>query len=105
MPVLAMIVGCLVIWFPGCAAAPSKRDVAGPYRTWDNVIKRWIGGKTDDLYLELGPPNLHPQELADDGSERVWDFGIDRMPGQADYYDLLRCTEGAPIARSILSPM
>ncbi|BCA54554.1 hypothetical protein W02_16940 [Nitrospira sp. KM1] len=80
---------CLFVTMAGCAADTSKRDVAGPYQTWDDVIKRWIGGKTPDLYIELGPPNLHPHELEDGRTEMVWDFGIDRMPGQADYYDIL----------------
>jgi hypothetical protein len=55
----------------------AKRDVIGPYKTWDEVISRWIGGRTSDLYVELGPPNLHPHEL-DNG-----------MTGQADAYELL----------------
>ena len=84
-----VIVGCLLALAGGCVPDPSKRDVAGPYQTWDDVIKRWIGGNTTDLYLELGPPNLHPHERDDGMIEMVWDFSIDRMPGQADYYNLL----------------
>jgi hypothetical protein len=77
----------------GCATGESKdaakRDVAGPYQTWDSVIKRWVGGQVSDLYVELGPPNLHPHQMEDGTIQMVWDFGIDRMPGQADAYDLL----------------
>jgi hypothetical protein len=76
----------------GCVAESkdaAKRDVAGPYQTWDDVIKRWIGGQVTDLYVELGPPNLHPHQLEDGTVVMVWDFGIDRMPGQADAYNLL----------------
>ena len=67
----------------------AKRDLIGPYKTWDEVISRWIGGSMPDQYVELGPSNLHPHELDDGMTEMVWDFGIDRMPGQADAYDLL----------------
>ncbi|SPP66588.1 hypothetical protein [Nitrospira lenta] len=73
----------------GCVADTSTRDVAGPYATWNDVIQRWIGGTQSALYLELGPPNLIPQTLADGNTEMVWDFSIDRMPGQADEYHLL----------------
>jgi hypothetical protein len=73
----------------GCIPDRSKRDVAGPYKTWNDVIERWIGGQTADLYVELGPPNLHPHELENGMTEMVWDYAIDRMPGQADNYDLL----------------
>ena len=62
----------------------AKRDVAGPYQTWDDVIKRWVGGQVTDLYVELGPPNLHPHQMEDGTIQMVWDFAIDRMPGQAD---------------------
>lgn len=87
---VSIMLGCLaVLSAAGCATDKSKRDVAGPYQTWDDVIKRWIGGNTEDLYLELGPPNLHPHQLEDGRIEMVWDFAIDRMPGQADYYNLL----------------
>lgn len=92
---------CRIIWvlclagavLAGCATGESKdaakRDVAGPYQTWDSVIKRWVGGQVSDLYVELGPPNLHPHQMEDGTIQMVWDFGIDRMPGQADAYDLL----------------
>jgi hypothetical protein len=83
---------CLWLVIIGCVAESkdaAKRDVIGPYKTWDDVISRWIGGRTSDLYVELGPPNLHPHELDNRMTEMVWDFGIDRMPGQADVYDLL----------------
>jgi hypothetical protein len=83
------MLGCWLLLSFGCAADPSKRDVSGPYRTWDDVITRWIGGNTTDLYLEFGPPNLHPHELEDGRTEMVWDFSVDRMPGQADDYNLL----------------
>lgn len=86
---IAIVLGCLAVLSSGCVTDPSKRDVSGPYQTWDDVINRWIGGNTEDLYLEFGPPNLHPHELEDGGTEMVWDFAIDRMPGQADYYNLL----------------
>jgi hypothetical protein len=63
--------------------------VAGPYQTWDEVINRWVGGQVSDLYVELGPPNLHPHQREDGTIEMIWDFAIDRMPGQADAFDLL----------------
>ncbi|MDF2460453.1 MAG: hypothetical protein K0S79_2869 [Nitrospira sp.] len=47
--------------YMGCVAESkdsAKRDVAGPYQTWDEVINRWVGGQVSDLYVELGPPNL-----------------------------------------------
>lgn len=72
----------------GCAGK-NEPGVAGPYQTWDDVINRWIGKNKVDLYYELGPPNLHPKESADGMTEMVWDFTIDRMPGQADDYNLL----------------
>ena len=59
------------------------------YSTWDDVINRWIGKQKADLYLELGPPNLHPKEAEDGTIEMVWDMTIDRMPGQADEYNTL----------------
>lgn len=83
-----MLAGCLTLAQTGCATDQSKRDVSGPYQTWDDVVNRWIGGNREKLYLELGPPNLHPHELPDGRTEMVWDFGIDRMPGQADEYNL-----------------
>lgn len=67
----------------------SERGVSGIYQTWDDVVARWIGKHKDDLYLELGPPNLHPKEAEDGTSEMVWDMTIDRMPGQADEYNTL----------------
>ena len=76
----------------GCATESkdaAKRDVAGPYQTWDDVITRWVGGQLTDLYVELGPPNLHPHQMEDGTIHLVWNFGIDRMPGQADAYNLL----------------
>jgi len=83
-----MMAGCLTLLQTGCAADKAKRDVSGPYQTWDDVVNRWIGGDRQKLYLELGPPNLHPHELPDGRTEMVWDFAIDRMPGQADDYNL-----------------
>ena len=77
----------LLILF-GCASG-NDPGVMGNYATWDDVIDRWIGKQTSDLYLELGPPNLHPHEVGEGMTEMVWDFGIDRMPGQADEYGLL----------------
>lgn len=81
---LWIVVGCVTE-----SKDAAKRDVAGPYQTWDDVIKRWVGGQVTDLYVELGPPNLHPHELENGTTEMVWDFGIDRMPGQADAFNLL----------------
>ncbi|BFU94067.1 MAG: protein of unknown function [Nitrospira sp.] len=85
----AIMAGCLILLQIGCATDKAKRDVSGPYQTWDDVVNRWIGGDRQKLYLELGPPNLHPHELPDGRTEMVWDFAIDRMPGQADEYNLL----------------
>ena len=79
---------CLICLSLGCASAKDP-GVKGVYPTWDDVIQRWIGKPVSDLYLELGPPNLHPKELGDGMTEMVWDYGIDRMPGQADEYGLL----------------
>jgi hypothetical protein len=89
---LVLVTAWLSAAITGCAAESTdaaKRDVAGPYQTWDEVISRWIGGSTADLYVELGPPNLHPHELENGGTEMVWDFSTHRMPGQADVYGLL----------------
>jgi hypothetical protein len=88
---VVVLVLCAAI-IGGCATESkdaAKRDVVGPYQTWDDVIKRWVGGQVTDLYVELGPPNLHPHQLEDGTVEMAWDFGIDRMPGQADEYNLL----------------
>lgn len=79
---------CLICLWLGCASGKDP-GVKGLYKTWDDVIDRWIGQKVSDLYLELGPPNLHPHELEQGMTELVWDFSIDRMPGQADEYGLL----------------
>lgn len=90
---ISVLVACfLCIVITGCVTESkdaAKRDVIGPYKTWDEVIGRWIGGRVPDLYVELGPPNLHPYELDNGMTEMVWDFSIDRMPGQADTYELL----------------
>ena len=86
---LVLVLSMVVV---GCATESkdaAKRDVAGPYQTWDDVITRWVGGQVTDLYVELGPPNLHPHQLEDGTIQMVWDFAIDRMPGQADAYELL----------------
>jgi hypothetical protein len=85
------LIFCMAI-VGGCATESkdaAKRDVAGPYQTWDDVIARWTGGQVTDLYVELGPPNLHPHQMEDGTIQMVWDFGIDRMPRQADAYNLL----------------
>ena len=75
------------------ACAPtSQPGVAGVYPSWDDVITRWIGQSKEALYYELGPPNLHAVQLTDQQTELVWDMTIDRMPGQADEYDLLPLT-------------
>ena len=83
-----MVGGYLICLVLGCASGKDP-GVKGPYSTWDDVINRWIGKPVPDLYLELGPPNLHPHEVEEGMTEMVWDFGIDRMPGQADEYGLL----------------
>jgi hypothetical protein len=83
---LAAIV-CLGI-LNGCAAGPQP-GVAGVYRTWDDVVNRWIGGHQADLYYELGPPTFHPVELKDGYREMVWDLTVDSMPGQAEQYHTL----------------
>lgn len=85
----AMLLGCLWMVMDGCTPDRSMRAVAGPYQTWNEVIERWIGGATADLYLELGPPNLHPHTHANGMTEMVWDYAIDHMPGQAEEYQLL----------------
>lgn len=77
---LSEISACKTISDPG---------VSGIYQTWDDVVARWIGKHKADLYVELGPPNLHPKEAEDGTSEMVWDMTIDRMPGQADEYHTL----------------
>ena len=50
----------------GVSACKTGSDpgVAGIYQSWDDVVTRWIGKHKEDLYLELGPPNLHPKEEA-----------------------------------------
>ena len=44
---LWIVVGCVTE-----SKDAAKRDVAGPYQTWDDVIKRWVGGQVTDLYVE-----------------------------------------------------
>ena len=83
----AVLLGFAVL--PVACATSSQPGVTGPYHTWDEVITRWVGANKQDLYYELGPPNLHPKELPDGMTEMVWDMTIDRMPGQADEYNLL----------------
>jgi hypothetical protein len=78
----------IAILATACATG-SQPGVSGPYQTWDAVITRWVGANKQDLYYELGPPNLHPKQLPDGTTEMVWDMTIDRMPGQADEYNLL----------------
>lgn len=78
----------LLLSLAGCVSG-NDPGVKGIYRTWDDMINRWIGKPVSDLYLELGPPNLHPHELGQGMTQMVWDYGIDRMPGQADEYGLL----------------
>jgi hypothetical protein len=103
---MQLTIGSRILWamcvagalLSGCATPSkdaAKRDVSGPYKTWDDVITRWVGGQLTDLYVELGPPNLHPHQLQDGTIQMVWDFGIDRMPGQADAYDLLPLYSGS----------
>ncbi|MGQ0809630.1 MAG: hypothetical protein ACT4OO_00185 [Nitrospiraceae bacterium] len=78
----------VVCLMPGCGSGPQP-GVAGIYNTWDDVVNRQIGAKTQELYYELGPPNLHPHALEHGMTEMVWDMTIDRMPGQADNYNTL----------------
>jgi outer membrane protein assembly factor BamE (lipoprotein component of BamABCDE complex) len=85
MRLLALL---LALGIAGCASE-MQPGVTGNYQTWDDVINRWIGKQKSDLYYELGPPNLHPKESKDGYLEMGWDFTIDRMPGQADYYGTL----------------
>ncbi len=84
----ALAILLLLSAVPACKTG-SDPVVSGIYQTWDDVITRWIGKHKEDLYLELGPPNLHPKEAEDGTMEMVWDMTIDRMPGQADEYDTL----------------
>ena len=86
------ILGAVVLGFAvlaaACATGPEP-GVGGPYQSWDEVITRWVWANKQDLYYELGPPNLHPKQLSDGMTEMVWDMAIDRMPGQTDEYKLL----------------
>ena len=86
LSVLVLFLVYLIL--PACKTG-SDSGVTGIYQTWDDVITRWIGKHKEDLYLELGPPNLHPKEAEDGTTEMVWDMTIDRMPGQADEYNTL----------------
>jgi hypothetical protein len=88
---LASFVILLLLLLSATSACTTGSDpgVSGIYQTWDDVVNRWIGKHKEDLYLELGPPNLHPKEAEDGTSEMVWDMTIDRMPGQADEYHTL----------------
>ncbi len=88
LAVTTLVLGCLLVVSNGCAKM-MQPGVTGFYQTWDDVINRWIGKDKKDLYYELGPPNLHPHTSADGMEEMGWDFTIDRMPGQADQYNLL----------------
>lgn len=55
---LSVLVWLLVLpVLPACKTGPDP-GVKGIYQTWDDVITRWIGKHKEDLYLELGPPNL-----------------------------------------------
>lgn len=82
-----LLISALIL--PSGCTNTMQPGVTGFYQTWDNVINRWIGKNKKDLYYELGPPNLHPHTSADGMEEMGWDFTIDRMPGQADEYNLL----------------
>ena len=69
-----MMAWCLCAMMMGRVAeikSAAKRDVVGPYKTWGEVISRWIGGSMPDLYVELGPSNLHPHELDNGMTEMV----------------------------------
>ena len=73
------------------------------YSTWDDVINRWIGKQKADLYLELGPPNLHPKEAEDGTIEMVWDMTID--PCRDRLMNTIRCRfMGAGIAACFSLP-
>jgi hypothetical protein len=85
-----MLLIVVLLGFPLTQACSGPNTgVGGPYQTWDDVISRWIGAEKQDLYYEMGPPNLHPKETSEGMTEMVWDMTIDRMPGQADEYNLL----------------
>ena len=50
---ISVLVACfLCIVITGCVTESrdaAKRDVIGPYKTWDEVIGRWIGGRVPDM--------------------------------------------------------
>lgn len=71
----------------GCASNQGP-GVAGIYQTWDDIITRWVGRQMADLYLELGPPQLH-REAQDGMQELVWDMTLPSLPGQAEMYGTL----------------
>jgi hypothetical protein len=73
-----------------------RPGVAGIYESCDDVITRWLGQSKEGLYSELSPPNLHAVQVTDKHTELVWDMTVDRMPGQADEYDLLPLTPRKP---------
>ena len=83
----AVVLGVAIL--AAACASGSQAGVSGPYQSWDEVITRWVGANKQDLYYELGLPNLHPKQLSDGMTGMVWDMTIDRMPGQADEYKLL----------------
>ena len=90
----AFLLSLMISVTPACSKGSSP-GVRGPYQSWDEVVNRWIGAKRVDLFYELGPPNLHPKRTADGMTEMVWDMTIDRMPGQADEYNLLPLYNGS----------
>lgn len=67
-----------------------KKDTvdAGIYRTWDDVINRWIGQPRDKLGYELGPETFH-KESTDGSTELVWDMTYPNAAGQAEMYNTL----------------
>lgn len=86
------LISCLLISLSACAETPAERKqdptAAGIYRTWDDVVNRWIGEPRDKLGYEFGPPTFHKE--ADDGSmELVWDMTYPNASGQAQMYNTL----------------
>lgn len=78
----------LMLFIAGCETGPQP-GLTGIYNTWDDVINRWIGKKKEDLYYEIGPPNMHPHTSADGYEEMKWDMTIPSLPGMAEQYGTL----------------
>jgi len=93
MKVTQVVLLAVVVAVIGCTPWPDP-GVGGPYRSWDEVIHRWIGKSEKDLFYELGPPNVHSGEMVPSKDHQlIWDMTVDRMPGQADEYNLLPLTQ------------